>query len=150
MKKFSWLKPSLARRIGIRMSLLAVTAIFLLTYQYVQQERASSREELFTQAELVLKTTALTIRDPLNAVKVEELNDLVSKMDENPAVTLLVIYDKDGKILADSRNTKPASSQTVETLGKTLVSLPDGETLPIWLPSQLVAGQAIRNGDKVI
>lgn len=73
MRSIFWLKPSLARQIAIRMSLLAVTAVLLLTYQYTKREWEYSQKEMISQSALILDTISLTLRDPLYNMEIDEL-----------------------------------------------------------------------------
>ncbi len=132
------------------MGFLAVISILLLNYQYTERERDYSQQDLSKQAEIVLKTTAIAMRDELYSLKIDELRDLANKIDENDEITLFIVYDKNGKMLVDSRTSGWIFTQTVDVLGKDLVSLSVNETYYEWLPSQLIAGQSVRIGSKVI
>jgi diguanylate cyclase (GGDEF)-like protein len=150
MKTFFWSKPSLARGIGVRMGLLAVAAILVLTIVSAQREREYSRVGLSRQAEIIVETTALSIRDELYSLKIDELRDLANKLDGNDEITLFIAYDKNGKILVDSRTKEMIFSQDVDPLGGELISLPADKTKFAWQANQLVAGQSVRIGDNVV
>lgn len=143
MKKFSWWQPSLARGIGIRMGLLALASILALTMLTVQREREYSRKELERQAEIVLETTALSMRDELYGLKRDEFQDLANKVDENAEITLFVAYDRQGRILVDSSAEQMTFSQNVDPLGGKLIALAPDKTYYEWQADQLVAGQAV-------
>jgi diguanylate cyclase (GGDEF)-like protein len=150
MKSQFWLRPSLARQIAVRMSVLAIAAIFLLTYLFAKQDWENSRNELEEQGELLMDTTALALRDPLYNLQVDELNELASRITENQRVTLLVFYDSKGTVLVDSKHPGMMFSQDVDPLGKTLVALPNDTTYHDWQSTQLVVGQSVHIGNQTV
>ena len=150
MRSIFWLKPSLARQIAIRMSMLAVIAVLVLTIQYTNREWEYSQKELISQSTLMLDTVSLTLRDPLYKLEVDELRDLAGKAGENSQITMLVIYDKTGKILVDSKHPELKFSQEVDKLGYTLVTTPGNDQYREWQTGQLVAGKGIKIGKQTI
>lgn len=132
------------------MGILTVAAILVLTYTYTEREREYSQKDLSKQAEIVLETTAITMRDELYSLEIDELQDLAKKLDENHEITLFIAYDKNGKVLVDSTVPGLSFSQTVDPLGAKLITLPVDETYQDWQPEQLVAGQSVRIEGKVI
>ena len=150
MRSIFWLKPSLARQIATRMSLLAALAVLLLTYQYVKREREYSQKEMISQSALMLDTISLTLRDPLYNLEIDELKDLAGKIKENSQITTFTVYDKFGKILVDSEKPQLEFSQEIDALGYTLVSTPGDEQYIEWLTGQLIAGQAIKISNQTV
>ena len=150
MRTTFWLKPSLARQIAIRMSLLAVMAVLLLTYQYTIREWEYSQREMISQSELLLSTISLTLRDPLYNLEIDELKDLAGKIGENPQITMFIVYDKMGRILVNSEKPELEFSQVVDELGYNLVTTPTDEQFIAWQSKQLVTGRGIRVGNQTI
>jgi diguanylate cyclase (GGDEF)-like protein len=150
MRTTFWLKPSLARQIAIRMSLLAVMAVLLLTYQYTIREWEYSQKEMISQSELLLSTISLTLRDPLYNLEIDELKDLAGKIGENPQITMFIVYDKMGRILVNSEKLELEFSQKVDELGYNLVTTPTDEQYIAWQSNQLVTGRGIRVGNQTI
>ena len=150
MRTTFWLKPSLARQIAIRMSLLAVMAVLLLTYQYTIREWEYSQKEMISQSELLLGTISLTLRDPLYNLEIDELKDLAGKIGENPQITMFIVYDKMGRILVNSEKPELEFSQEVDELGYNLVTTPTDEQYIAWQSNQLVTGRGIRVGNQTI
>lgn len=150
MRTTFWLKPSLARQIAIRMSLLAVMAVLLLTYQYTIREWEYSQREMISQSELLLSTISLTLRDPLYNLEIDELKDLAGKIGENPQITMFIVYDKMGRILVNSEKPELEFSQEVDELGYNLVTTPTDEQYIAWQSNQLVTGRGIRVGNQTI
>lgn len=132
------------------MSTLVMVTIFALTYLSIQREQVNFRQELEEQADLLLETTSLSIRDQLYRIELDELRALAEAVRDNPNVTLFVIYDAQGKVLVDSTRMEMSFSQTVDPLGAKLVGLTAGEVAMDWQPQQLVAGRAVVLGRQTI
>ncbi len=132
------------------MSLLAVTAVLLLTYQYTKREWEYSQKEMISQSALILDTISLTLRDPLYNMEIDELKDLAGKIKENSQITAFVVYDKFGRILVDSGKPELEFSQEIDPLGYALVTTPEGGQYIEWQPAQLVAGQVINIGNQTV
>ena len=114
------------------MSLLAVMAVLLLTYQYTIREWEYSQREMISQSELLLSTISLTLRDPLYNLEIDELKDLAGKIGENPQITMFIVYDKMGRILVNSEKPELEFSQEVDELGYNLVTTPTDEQYIAW------------------
>ena len=143
-----WSNLTLGGKFASLTSILVVLAVFALTTLSIVRERASYQQELVNQAELFLDTTALTLRDPLYRVVLDELADVAKVVGSNPNVTIFIIYDKQGIVLVDSSKKKLSFSQTVDPLGKSLVSLGPDDTYLDWQDEQLLAGRSVTLGNQ--
>lgn len=145
-----WLNLTLGSKIASLMSLLVMLAVFALTFLSIVRERTSFRQELVNQAEFFLDTTALTIRDPLYRIELDELIDVAKIVSNNPNVTKFAVYDARGVVLIDSSKPELTFSQTVDSLGKALVKQPADKIYLDWQAEQLVAGRSIVLGNQSI
>ena len=148
MLRKNWLNLSLGSKIASLMSLLVMLAVLALTFISVQRERASFRQELIEQADLFLETTSLTLRDPLYRAQLDELLDLASLISDNPDVNYFIVYDAEGKVLVDSRQSAALFSQKIDPLGKMLITYEPNSMYSSWEAEQLITGRVIILGNQ--
>ncbi|GAB4431322.1 MAG: hypothetical protein Kow002_19610 [Anaerolineales bacterium] len=127
--KLNW-EPSLGTKIGVLTSALSILAILTLTGLSIARERQNFESELVAQANLLLSSSAFSIRDPLYFQERDELTQYVKIVDADPDVDLFIVYDPEGKVLADSTRLDETFiySQTPDELGKILIELLAGRT----------------------
>lgn len=145
-----WLNLTLGSKIASLMSGLVMVAVFTLTFLSIERERTSFRQELVEQADLFLETTALTLRDQLYRMELDELIDVARVVSDNPDVTEFVVYDANGIVLVNSAKPELRFSQTVDPLGEALVKFPAQEMYLEWQDDQLVAGRSVVLGNQSI
>lgn len=144
-----WRDLPLASKIASFMSLLVLVSVLAVTVISILRERENFRAELENQADLLLETTSLTLRDELYKTQLDELLDLTKNVSDNPNVTDFIVYDRDGRVLAQSAQAL-AFSQEIDPLGSQLVALPEGQSRMDWQPNKLVAGRAVILGKQAI
>ena len=127
-----------------------MVAVFALTFLSIQRERANFQSELMEQADLLLDTTSLTLRDPLYNLQVDELSDVAKVVSSNPDVTVFIVYDLTGRVLVDSSQDGLTFSQYANPLGVNLISLERGEGYTDWQNEQLLVGRSVILGNRVI
>lgn len=132
------------------MSLLVTATVFALTFLSIQRERSNFQRELIEQANLLLDTLSLTLRDPLYNLQVDELNDAAKVVSSNPDVTIFIVYDLTGRVLVDSSQQGLVFSQVADPLGATLIGLGQGEGYSEWQDGQLLMGRSVILGNRVI
>jgi len=145
-----WKKISLQGKIAFLMSLLVTATVFALTFLSIQRERSNFQRELMEQANLLLDTVSLTLRDPLYRLQIDELNDAAKVISSNPDVTIFVVYDQDGRVLVDSSQDGLIFSQNADPLGTRLLKLVDGAGYAEWQDEQLLAGRSVVLGNRPI
>src|SRR5262245_33292162 len=96
-RKF-WRRLSLRGKIASLVSLLVLVTVSSVTFLSIQRERANFQRELLEQADLLLDTTALSLRDSLYNLQIDELSDLAKVVGSNSDVTIFIVYDQDGKV----------------------------------------------------
>src|SRR5262245_19623569 len=131
IRKF-WRRLSLQGKISSLVSLLVLATVFSLTFLSIQRERANFQRELLEQANLLLDTTSLTLRDPLYNLQIDELSDVAKVVAGNPDVTVFIVYDQDGKVLVDSSQSSLGFSQNIDPLGARMSALGEGEEYSEW------------------
>lgn len=144
------LRSSLGTKIGSLTTIVAVAAILLLTFLSIYREKNNFKEDLVNRANLLLNTSAYSIRDSLYQQEIDELIDYARIVDEDLSVTLFVVYDAEGKKLVDS--TFPAIisfSQSTDEQGLAILNKTEG-IYQQWEPSQLVVGQPVTVGNQTI
>lgn len=146
----SWKNISLRAKIAGLLSFLTVSAVFILTIASIQLEKHYFRQELEKQADLLLETTSLSLRDPLYHLEIDELSDLARALSDNHDVTFFIAYDAQGKILADSRQPELQFSQEVDPLGSKLINLGTGQVYKIWFSDQYISGRPVVIGNQTI
>ncbi len=140
---------SLANKIASLASLLVMLAVFALTFLSIQRERANFQKELAEQADLFLETASHGLRDPLYRAQVDEMTDLSNQIKDNPDITFFVVYDAQGKILVDSRESSLRFSQEVDELGEKILASPQS-TYSNWTDNELITGRVIKLGNQTI
>lgn len=140
---------SLASKVASMMSLLVMLTVFALTFLSIQRERANFETELTEQAELFLETASHGIRDPLYRTQIDEITDLSNQVSDNPDITFFVVYNKDGKILVDSRESTLQFSQKIDDLGSEILAY-NGNTYTSWEEKELVTGRTIKLGNQIV
>ncbi len=145
-----WKKVSLQGKIVSLVSLLVTATVFALTFLSIQRERSNFQSELMEQANLLLDTTSLTLRDPLYNLQIDELSDAARVISRNPDVTLFIVYDQVGRVLVDSSQVGFAFSQDTDPLGAGLVRLEQGESFSEWQAGRLLAGRSVILGNRPI
>jgi len=145
-----WKKISLQGKIVSLMSLLVTLTVFALTTLSIQRERSNFQSELVEQANLLLDTVTLTLRDPLYSLQIDELNDAAKVIARNPDVTIFIVYDRNGKVLVDSSKEGLAFSQSTDPLGASLVRPGQDGVYSEWQEGQLLVGRAVILGNQPI
>jgi len=145
-----WKKLSVQGKISSLMSLLVLATVFALTFLSIQRERANFQNELLEQANLLLDTTSLTLRDPLYNLQVDELSDVAKVVGGNSDVTVFIVYDQNGRVLVDSSQGGVSFSQTVDPLGLRLLQFKPDEDFSEWQDEQLIAGRPVILGNRLI
>jgi adenylate cyclase len=142
---------SLRNKITSLTSLLVIGTVLALTILSIDRERANFKKELMEQANLFLKTTALSIRDSLYRVELDELIDVARVLRDDPDVTLFVVYDSMGRVLVDSTTPEITSfAREIDPLGQKLITIPPEEVYTEWQETQLLAGRSIWLGNQNI
>ncbi len=145
-----WQKLSLKGKIVSLMSLLVLATVFALIFLSIQRERSNFQSELLEQANLLLDTTSLTLRDPLYNLQVDELSDVAQVVARNPDVTIFIVYDRNGKVLVDSSQKGLNFSQNTDPFGMSLLRLEQDEEYSEWQEGQLLAGRSVILGNRPI
>lgn len=149
------MKQKRSNSLGVKLvgltSTMAIVVVLALTSLSIYRERWNFRQDLINRTNLLLRTSAYSIRDPLYQLKIDELADYARIVDENPEVTLFIVYDAEGKILVDSNVPETIIfSQTVDKQGLEILNLPTGEQYQFWEKNQLVVGQPVILGNQTI
>ncbi len=145
-----WRNISLRTKIAGLFSFLTVSAVFTLTVISIQLEREYFRKDLENQADLLLETTSLSLRDPLYRLQLDELSDLSRALSDNADVVFFITYDSQGRVLTDSRNAALEFSREPDPLGVRLIRQSSGITYKEWQTDQLISGRPVTLGNQVI
>lgn len=145
-----WQNFSLRKKITSLISLLTVAIVFTLTLISIQLEIYYFHQDLENQADLLLETTSLSLRDPLYRLQLDELSDLARALNDNPNLTFFIVYDAQGKILVDSTRPDFLFSQVADPLGQILVSLKPTQVYKDWSADQFVSGRPVILGNQTI
>lgn len=149
LKRF-WSDLPLGSKIASMMSLLVMLAVFSLTLLSIQRERASFRSELLEQADLYLETSSFTLRDSLYNTKLDDIFYISSIAKRNESINAFIVYDKEGKVLVDSRKEGVVFSQQVDPFGRLLIARTSTDMYTEWDADQLRAGKKIVLGKQVL
>jgi class 3 adenylate cyclase len=145
-----WFNLPLGSKIASLMSLLVLLTIVALTFLSIQRERASFERELAEKADLFLETTSLSIRDQLYRLQLDELVEISNSVRDNPEIDFFIIYDAQGRVLVDSRQTTVMFAQEPDPLGERLVELKTQDIYTTRETNQLITGRVILLGKQVL
>ncbi len=129
-------------------SLLTLGVTLALTAATLQRDRLGFRTQLEDQADLMLDSLSLAIRDQLYLVQVNQLEEVTRTIAQNPDITLITTYDSKGVLLTDSRLETAAFGTTPDPLGQRLIKSKPNETVLDWQSGQLVAGRVVTVGNQ--
>ena len=140
---------SLSLKLTLLITSLVVTAVGTATMLSIQREQRSFRTELQQQATLLLDTLEIILRDSLYYLEVDLLTDFMGALGQHPELlTSGYIYDKQGRLLADSTSRQPIYSMDVDPIGEQLVTGPP--TVFVWQADELLAGRVIGIGKQPV
>ncbi|MEM1168023.1 MAG: ATP-binding protein [Cyanobacteria bacterium P01_H01_bin.35] len=131
------------------MTSLVVIVVAGVTWLSVDLQQKSFRRELKQQAEILLNTLAVTVRDSLYYVDADFMGEMMEQLGEEEVLAAGRIYDQEGRIVADAYaesflvyNIEP------DDFGKDLIK--SDETIFDWdsKPNQLIAGKPVIIGRK--
>lgn len=145
-----WKNLPLSSKITAMMSLLVLTSIVGITQVSIQRERAGFEAELRNQASLLLNTIAFTAREPLYNLEIDELAEIAAIAGDSEEISLVRVYDPEGRLLVDAFAPQVGLSQEVDPLGELLVEVASGETFFEAQSDQLVTGQAVTVGRQTL
>jgi diguanylate cyclase (GGDEF)-like protein len=148
--KQRWLDLPLGTKIAGLTSFLVVVSILVLTLITVQRERDHFHQELENQANLLLETLPITMRDQLYRMELDELIFIARVVGSTEYIDQLVIFDHQGLILYDSSRPEMSFSRVVEPLGYTLVSQSGSQIYAEWGDGIYVAGKPIMVGNQIL
>jgi signal transduction histidine kinase len=143
-----WRSLSLGSKLTGLTSLLVLVVIAALTYMTIQRERANFRQALENQADLLLDTLPLTMRDQLYRQELDELVEIAKVVSNDPNISLFIIYNNAGVVLVDASEAEPTFSQAVDSLGKMLVESDPNQIYMNWEDEQLIAGRPVVLGNQ--
>lgn len=148
--KAFWHKLPLNGKITGLTSLLVLIAVLSLSFLSIYRERKNFKAGLESQAELLLEIIPRTLHDQLYRMELDELIATARIAESNANITKLVVYDKQGIILADSSASTPTFAQDIDPLGKLLIHWEEDDIYMDWQKEQLVAGRPIILGNQPI
>ncbi|NEQ72985.1 MAG: PAS domain S-box protein [Okeania sp. SIO2C9] len=138
---------SLATKLTLAMTGLVVMVVAGVTWLSVHRQQQNFRTELKKQAEILLNTISVTVRDSLYRLDADFMEEIMEQLGEDQVLAAGRIYEKDGRIVADAYgedvlvyNIKP------DEFGQRL--LESDETIFEWQSTQLLAGKAVVIGRK--
>ena len=91
----------LAARLTATVTALLTFAVVLMTVVSVQQETAELREELTSQADLILSVLTETWLDPIIKLDVDYISDAMVGLENSDRVLNIHVYDAEGRLIAD-------------------------------------------------
>ena len=149
MGRFGIGQGSLATKLTLAMTSLVVIVVAGVTWLSVDLQQKSFRRELQQQAEILLNTLAVTVRDSLYHVDADFMGEMMEQLGEEEVLVAGRIYDQVGRVVADAYgegflvyNIEP------DDFGEDLVK--SNETIFDWEsePNQLIAGKPVIIGKK--
>ncbi|MGD1805887.1 ATP-binding protein [Dapis sp. BLCC M126] len=129
------------------MTSLVVVVVAGVTWLSVYRQQQNFYNELEQQAEILLNTLSVTVRDSLYKLDADFMEEIMEQLGEDKVLAAGRIYDKEGRIVADAYgqdvlvyNIEP------DPFGERL--LKSDETIFEWESTQLIAGKAVIIGRK--
>ena len=148
--KQRWSKLPLGTKIAVLTSFLVMVSILVLTYITIQREREYFHQELENQANLLLETLPLTMRDQLYRMELDELIYIAKVVGSNENIDQFVIFDEKGLILYDTSRPEMSFSRVVDPLGYDLINQPDSRLYTEWQDDLYIAGKTIMVGNQIL
>lgn len=142
-------EKSLALKLTIAITSVAITAIGSITLLSIQREQKNFRTELQQQAILLSDALDITLRDPLYRSDVHLLRQFVNTLNQNEeALSSASIYDEQGRLLADADRPTPIYETDIDPVGARLINY----STPIfeWYDDELVVSRAILIGEQPV
>ncbi len=147
MGRFKMGQGSLATKLTLAMTSLVVIVVAGVTWLSVYRQQKSFHRELQQQAEILLNTLAVTVRDSLYYVDADFMGEMMEQLGEEEVLAAGRIYDQDGRIVADAYGQGIlVYSIKPDPFGERL--LKSDETIFEWESTQLIAGKAVIIGRK--
>ncbi|MGK7926145.1 MAG: ATP-binding protein [Spirulina sp.] len=133
---------SLSLKLTLLITSLIVATVGGTTALSIQREQKNFRTELQQQANLMLDTLDITLRDALYQLDTDQLTDFMAALGQHQALlTSGYIYDAQGRLLADATTQQPRYGLEIDPVGQQLVE----SSTPIFelQPEELLAGRRI-------
>ena len=141
-------QPSLARKLTLIVTSLVVVAVGTTTALSVYREQQNFRSELEQQANVLLDTLEIALRDSLYRLEADRLQDFMDTLGQYQGlVTVGNVYDGQGRLLADVSQER-AYEMEADPLGQKLVNT--SNTLVEWHAEEVLVGRAIVVGKQPI
>lgn len=147
MGLFQIRQGSLATKLTLAMTSLVVMVVACVTWLSLHRQQQNFRAELEKQAEILLDTLSVTVRDSLYRLDADFMEEIMEQLGEDDVLAAGRIYEQDGRIVADAYgddvlvyNIEP------DPFGQRL--LKSDRTIFEWESDQLLAGKAVAIGRK--
>ncbi len=147
----SWLRniPLLTKLIFLT-TLMVITSTGIVTGVSIVRERANFRAGLRSEAELLLETLPLTLRDPLYLIQVDEIADVAGVLSDEANITVVRVFDARGVPLVDTSRGGTIITTTIDPVGADLTRQAPEAISVEWLTDELLAGRAVWLGNTPI
>lgn len=147
----TWLRDiPLLTKLILLTTLMVITSTGIVTGVSIVRERANFRAALQSEAELLLETLPLTLRDPLYLIEVDEIADVAGVISDEPDITVVRVFDRRGVPLVDTNRGGTFITTAVDPVGADLVrQAPDAINIQ-WEADELLAGRAVWLGNEPI
>lgn len=133
---------SLAVKLTLSMTTLVIVTVGGITLLSIRREQETFYAELQQQADLLLDSLEIVVRDPLYRLDADFVSDLMTALGNREQ--LLVsghVYNAQGQLIADASTDAQIYSMTASAWGQQLVG--SDNTVFQWQSHQLVAGRAV-------
>jgi GAF domain-containing protein/HAMP domain-containing protein len=145
LSKLDWRDWPLAAKLTLGTTILIVLVVGGITWLSIGREQQAFRTELQQQAELLLNTLVSSTADPLFYMDQNQLSATMEGLGEDQKlVTSGRVYDKEGRVIADTHDQGLMFHYNADPFGQRLV---ESETIIFeWRPDELAAGRAVTVG----
>ncbi|MEL6222619.1 MAG: ATP-binding protein [Cyanobacteria bacterium J06627_8] len=146
-------RGSLANKLTVVMSCLAMGAVLTVSWVGFQRERIHLHQDLENQATLILDTLSAATGNALYFNHFDEAGDIINGLNVGFQTDNLLrsvrLYQTDGRLLADAfARDKFNLSLEPDPLGTEI--LLNGQLMTDWQPEQVLVGKPIQVGDEVV
>jgi len=142
-RRFRLGKRSLATKLTVAMTMLALLAVASVTGLSLQRERQMFRHELEQQAETLLNSLVILAADALYFDNVDFLEDIVDQLADAEGLVAGRIYQQHGRLVADAHGEFAEKVYDLEADPFGLQLLQSKHTVFLWQADRLVAGKAV-------
>ncbi len=150
IRRFKQRRMTLATKLTLAMTLLAVGAVTSITWLSLKREQKTFRMEMQQQAETLLNSLVITTADALYFDNVDFLEEIVDQLADEEGLVAGRIYQKDGRLVADAHGHSEVMIYSLEADPFGVALLQQRQLVFQWRADCLLASKPVVLGKEAI